>query len=291
METVKVKLLNNPDNPNLKMKYVGAVEYATPRLGKDAKTITGLDENAYSIITIEDSVVKKQKQSEIKKEREELEKLLGRDLSPNSEFWDEFHVILSDDELTFDPLNPMDRLKERFLVANRYVAPSIDAIENDEDFQNCVYYLHRDKEETTKKAKKKMDSDKVKFKLFGLKESNPNKLKQVYSYVFGYDATNDIEIEEAYLKLSESLDEKDEKALDRNIKLFLEAESKTSEQLQTKLILDKAVKKRLVTSKGNVYRRGDIILGNSYAEAVEFLSSIENQAELSSLMKEIERKK
>jgi hypothetical protein len=286
MESIIVKALENPDNPKLKLKYVGALEYVTPKINTDGKIITGLDENSIDIQKIENTNVRLERIKNIKKEREELERLLGVDLAPTSNFWDDFFIILSDEETTLDPNNPLDRLKEKFLVANKYVAPSIEAIENEDDYVNCVFYLHREKEENKKKATKQLERDEAKYKLVSLKKSNPNKLVQLYSYIYGYDASN-IDVDEAYLKLSQGFEDVDEKVAKRNIDLFLTAEDKSPEQLSVKLILDKAIKKKIVSSKKGIYRRGDIILGNSYDEALDYLVSIENQSELSSIMKEV----
>lgn len=289
MDKVVIKLLENPDNPQLKMLYVGATLYATPKEGADGKTITGLDENALSIITMEDAVAKKALQTKVKKEREELEKLLGVDLSPHSEFWRSFVIPLTDDEAvhTLDPTNPMDRLKERFLVANRYVAPSREDIENNEDYHNSIFYLHREKDETSKAVKEQKDKDKAKGKLALLAEENPNKLKIVASYIFGHKFEGDGD--EAYKKISEFLEVPDKRTRKNNIKMFLDVVTKSPEEMSIKLILDKAIKKRIVVSKGNIYRRGDIVLGNSYEEALDYLSAAENSSELLSLKKEVDK--
>lgn len=286
-ETVIIKLLDNPENPKLKMKYVGAKEYATPKLGADGKIRTGLDELSVDITRIQDPAARKAKQASIKKEREELEKLLGVDLAPNSDFWNNYFVILSDEEITLDPSNAADRVKERFLVANRYVAPSEEDILTDEDFQNCIFYLYRDVEETSRRATKQKDIDKAIAKLYTLQEDNPNKLKTIASYIFGYNANTDVSVDHAYDKLSDFVKTKDDKAQKANIKRFLEANDKTIEEMQTKLILDRAVSKGIVKARGGIYRRGDIILGNTYEETIENLASVEMANELLSLKKQV----
>lgn len=289
MEQIVIKLLDNPENPKLKMKYVGSIEYATPKLGPDGKVRTGLDENSLDILGISDSKERDAKHKKVKKEREDLEKLLGVDLTPHSSFWDKFFIPLNDEEKSLDPSNPMDRVTEKFLVANGYVAPSLEAISEDERYIDCIFYLYRKEEETTKKAEKQKFSDKAKAKLFILNEDNPNKLKIVASFLFGFNAQTDISVETAYTKLTEFLENPVETQRKKNIKAFLDAVDKSPEEMKTKLILDKAVKKRIVTSRGGIYRRGDQVLGNSYEEAIDNLGSVEMNSELASLIKEVDK--
>jgi hypothetical protein len=289
METISIKLLDNPENPKLKMKYVGSVEYVTPKVGPDGKIKTGLDENALEILAISDSKEREAKQKKIKKEREELERLLGVELNPHSSYWDKFFIALNDEEKTLDPSNPLDRVIEKFLVANEYVAPSLEAINEDDRYINCIFYLYRKEEETTKKAEKQKFYDKAKAKLSILEEENPNKLKIVASYLFGFNAQTDISVETAYTKIADFLEVPVEAQRKKNVKMFMDAVEKTPEQLKTKLILDKAVKKRIVSSRGGIYRRGDLVLGNSYEEALDNLSSVEMNSELASLIKETDK--
>lgn len=287
MEKIIVKLLDNPENPKLKMKYVGSIEYATPKIGRDGKTLTGFDENAIDVISIEDDKEREKIQKQIKKDRKELETLLGIELSVSSSFWDKFFVILTDEEIVLDPSNPMDKVKEKFLVANRYVAPSEDAIYNDERYNNCIFYMYREEEEMTKKVQKQKRKDKAKSKLFLLQEDNPNKLKTLAAYIFGFNIQADMSPEKAYEKLTEYLEVSDEKLQKTNIDQFLAAVDLTQDEMMVKLILDKAVRKRIITQKSGIYRRGDKILGNSYEETISNLKSVEMSGELASLMKQV----
>lgn len=288
MEKVSIKVLPHPEHPQLSAKYIDANEYITPGVGEDGKTLTGLDDLAVDVLRIEDTKERKKKQDEIKKEREELERLLGRDLSTNSDYWNDFFVILND-ELVLEPSNPHHRLLERFLVANKRVAPSIDAIETDERYMNCVFYIHREKEEATKQAEKLRDMDKVTAKLYTISEENPAKLITLFSYLFGYTADKDLSPSQAYLKVKELIEVKDDKEKKKNIKRILDALELKPEQVSTKLLLDRAIKRKFITTKGGIYRRGDHPLGNSYDEALEYLLSAENSGELVSLKKEVDK--
>jgi len=284
---IVIKQIANPDNPTVGIKYVGAKEYATVKKGRDGKNVTGVDEHALEIVSLPEPEAKK-KTAEIKKIRENLEKILGQDLSPDSAFWNDFAIVL-EDEITLDPLNPRDQLIERVLIANRYVAPCEEDIENDDRFQNCMFYMHRDEEVLTKKAVRQISEDAATARLYSLNEDNPAKLKIVAAYIFGFDASIDISAEESYVKLREFISIEDDVERKKNVKSFMDAAAKSPEEMITKQILDKAIKKKIITSRGNVYRRGDDIYGNSYEEALEFLSLPEHSGELAYLRKVVDK--
>lgn len=287
MEKVTIKLLDSPDNPKLKMKYIGSVEYATPKIAPDGKIRTGVDENAFSILSMSDPAAQKKKAAAVKAERLELERLLGVELGPHSSFWDKFFIPLTDEEIPLDPGNPLDRLKERYLVANNYVAPSIDAIYEDEEYVNCIFYIHRDEVETTKKVEFQKTIDKAKGKLWAINEENPNKLKILASYIFGYNIDADITPDKAYQKLTEFIEEKDAKLQKTNVQKFLDAVDMKQELMTTKLILDKAIRKKVVTVRKEVHYYNGEPIGNNYEAALETISSVSGNSLLSSIMQKV----
>lgn len=289
MERVIIKLLENPENPNLKMKYIGAKEYCTPRTSPDGKVITGLDDNALSVLRIEDSKVRGDLQKSLKKERETLEKLLGVDLTPGSTYWSEFVIVLDDEEVDLDFSNPLDRVKEKFLIANGYVAPAKEDIEDDEKYHNTIFYLFREAEESTKKVEKAKQADKANASLYTMYENNPAKLTITAQYLLGHAINADVNVDTAYTKLRDFIETIDANKKRVNLIAFLEAIDKTPEQMATKIILDKAIKRQIIKARGGIHRRGEVILGNSYGEALEYLLSVENSAELNSLNREVEK--
>lgn len=286
MSNVVIKQRSHPDNDKLPAKYVGAKEYATPKTGKDGKIITGVDENAYEIIILEEEV-KKKKQKEITKLREKLERLLNVDLSTDSPFWNKFFITLDEDR-TLDPLNPLDELHEKFLLANRYIAPSFEEMEQNPEYLGCLFYIYREEEETSKRATKEKKKDRAIATLSRIEESEPNKLKIIAADIFGGNA-EEMSVENAYVRLKDFLEVTESKTLKENIERFMDSANKTPEEMQTKKLLDKAIKKKIVTSKGNVFKRGDEIYGNNYEEAFDFLNSPENSDEVASLSREVNR--
>lgn len=279
--TVKIKQISNPDNPELGIKYVGAKEYATPKVGRDGKVITGLDEFALDLTQLPNDEFKAQSKK-IKALRENLEKVLGIDLSTTSPYWNDFYIVL-EDEITLDPLNSMDKLKEVFLVANRYVAPSLDHITEDENFQNCLFYIYKEEVEVSKKAKQSLDKDKAISKLVHLHDENPHKLKIIASHIFKFDASSDISSEDAYVRLRQYLD--DEKEGKKHIETFLRTYEKPQEEMMTMRIFETAVRKKFITKKAGIYRRGEVEYGASVEDATQFLMLPENSGEVGFLQK------
>jgi hypothetical protein len=284
---IKVKQRPHPDHKGLTIKHVESKEYMCPKNGPDGKLLTGVDENAYEIVSLPFEE-RAEKMKKVKKEREELERVLGVSLVPESSFWTKFFVVL-EDEKDFDRLNARDRLVLHFLVANGYVAPSLEAAENDDKFANSMYYLYEKEEETSKLAARKKLINKATAKLEEI-EGTPTKLKTVAGYIFGYDPKTDLTPEEAYLKLSEYLTESPDKEKYERAQLFTSVCDKTAEELMTKIILDKAVSKHIVTVRGGIYKRHDFIYGNDFDEALDFLSDPANSGELASLQKEVSGK-
>src|SRR5271155_913751 len=282
-----VKQRPHTDYPNLTVKHVESKEYMCPKNGPDDKLITGIDENGYEVTSIEDPEERKKQFTKIKKEREELERLLGVSLIPESGYWNKFYVVL-EDEQTFDKLNPKHRLLIHFLVANRYVAPSLEIAETDDRYYNCFYYLFNKQEETSKLSKKQKTYNRAIAELDRL-ESTPNRLKIVAAYVLGYDPKSDLDEEEAYIALSSYINESEEKEKDARVKLFLDIVKKDEGELMVKVVLDKAINKHIISVRGNRHKREQVEYGNSYGEALEFLLDPVNSGELASLQKEVLR--
>jgi hypothetical protein len=286
-EQVVIRQISNPDNPEIGIKYVNAKEYLTIKVGPDGKNITGVDENALEILQLP-ADEKSKKSKEVKKIRESLEVALGKDLTPDSNFWTEFILIL-EDGFILDPTNPMDQLVERVLIANRYVAPSEEDITSDERFHRTLFYFYREAEVVAKSAKKNQEKDKALARLYSLHEENPGKLKMVAAYIFGFDADIELSIESAYEKLRDFITNDKEDSQERNIKQFLAGVAKTPEEIAVKQILDKAVKQKIVSSKGGKYKRGDEHYGDTYEDAISYLQLPENSGELAYLRKTIEK--
>lgn len=287
MSKIVIKQRSHPDNDKLPAKYIGAKEYATPKVGRDGKIITGVDENAYEIIILSE-VERKKKQKEIIALREQLEHLLNADLSTDSDFWNKFFITLDEDR-ELDPQNALDRLHERFLLANRYVAPSLEEVEENPEYLGCLFYIYREEEETVKKANIEKKKDRAIASLFNLEDKNPAKLKIIAGDIFGINP-EEITVEKAYIKLKEFVEAGDAKTQKENIDQFMDSVNKTPEEMGIKKVLDKALKRKIVTTRGDIYRRDELVYGTGKDEALAFLNSPENSGELADLQRAVNRK-
>ena len=162
-------------------------------------------------------------------------------------------------------------------------------MEENPEYLGCLFYIYREQEETVKKATSEKKKDRAIAALYNVEEKDPNKLKIIASDIFGND-TSEMSVEQAYIRLKEFLEVSEPKAQKENIARFMDSVNKTPEEMQIKRVLDKAIKRRVVTTKGNIFKRGEEIYGNNYEEALDFLKSPENSGELASLQKELNRK-
>jgi len=286
---IEIKTRPHPDYPEITVKHVNSREYMQPKLGADGKILTGIDENAYEVLSIEDPESRTAKVKKIKQEREFLEKTLGVDLRPESDYWIKFYVMI-EDGMKLDEDNALDRLRLHFLTANVYVAPSLEEGENDQKYARCVFYLFNKEEETSKAVKKQKVFNKASAELAKLEE-NGTRLKIVAAYILGYDPKSDLNEEEAYIKLSEYLDEDDDRKKLDKARAFTDVCTRDNTELMTKIVLDKAIATHTISVRGGVHRKGDLVLGNDYNEALEFLADPANSKDLASLQKEVARKK
>lgn len=284
VETIEIRAIPDAENPKLKKKHIGSKEYLSPKVGPDGKPITGIDENSYLLTSLPAEEYKKKKAA-IKKEREELERLIGESLEPLSSFWAKFYYVL-EDGVTLDPVNPRDRLIEQFLIANHYVAPDEESVYTKEEYMNCMFFMYRKSEVIKNKAEKDRAKDKATSDLYNLYTSNPSKLKVIHSFLFGITVSDNIELDEIYTQLKEFINIDD--TSDINVRRFNEATNMSTDNMAIKLVLDKAIKKKVVTFKRNIYQRGDEVYGNGYDAALEYLQSPTNRGELSSLKAEID---
>lgn len=138
-----------------------AVHVATLKRERNSHIfITGLNENSPSVQAIENPEVRAKRVQEIIETRTRLERVTGYDLTPMSAFWKKFSIPLNyrddvDFEMKWDLSNPDDEIKYITALANKIVAPSKKALENDPFFddQKVRFYLYNEVEEKEERRK------------------------------------------------------------------------------------------------------------------------------------------
>jgi len=245
---------------------------------------TGLDEDDPDLRKGDPKEYELRKQT-IKEEREALEKLTGLDLRATSTYWETYRVIFKGN-LTLDLENPADKIRYHVLVRNNFAAPNPDAM-SDPEYVNVKYAFSRTGEEESNKAKIKKEKNRAIAELTKIEE-NKNRLLILGKFIFGNQISEDITTDSLYNLLSDFI-EGDKKGAD--IRKFIAATERTTEELQVKITVDEAERYKVIRLREGNYQRGNITLGRSIPEVVKYLSNIENSHELSSIMEEVREKK
>lgn len=187
--------------------------------------------------------------------RERLEKELGRNLGPTSEFWDTFRInITSKDDkgLTFNTDDPFDELKVRFLEGHKRVANGYMDKKMGADY--VIVKEEQAAEEINKKAKIKIESIKEFEKL------TPDQMRKVLR-LYGHKSNNvSIEIVQSTLF---TLVEEDPKKFKE---LWID-----NPYRDTQFLIEEAVASNIIRKNKTLYKYGTDIIGNSIEEAIDYL--------------------
>ena len=267
-------------------KMPGTSDWLQASIGPDGRYITGLDEDAISINTIEDDIARENKKQEIKQLRERLSRLLGKDLSATSDFWETFIVDLkSDNDLVLNNAQPLHQVMYHMLLANYYVAPSREDAGKPE-YKNAKYYAHSEERAVRQSVSLKKLRDKATVKLVDLAEKGKDHMVLVGQYLDGKKFHEKLKEDDLYEMLSYYKDSKDEDEL----KAFLKAVDKPVEELVFKSTIDKAIRAKIIKYSGGYFQRGQVTLGKSLEEVYSNLQLPDFATEFLSISKELESK-
>jgi hypothetical protein len=290
MQLVHFKENANPAKYNLgletqgRSKLPGCVDIIQPAIGPDNRWITGMDEKAYSILSIRDSETREAKIQETKKIREELEELTGLELHALSKYWENFFVEIN----TQQPLDlalPMDKIKYHIILANKAAAPNLKATA-EADYFHVKYYVSREFEDVSdrvEKRKRKSEATTLLDKFI----KTPDKLIQLGRYL-DLNVSSTTPQENLYDIFYDKI-EGDEST--DFVRKFLAATKKTPEEVGIKLVFADAIKFNVIRQRDGYFQRGNITYGRRPEEVIEFLSDIKNSGELLSLQEETDQKR
>lgn len=265
-------------------KMPNCVDIIQPGKGIDGRWATNLDELSVTISRITDSKERKKKFDEVKAEREQLEALLNQDLSGTSKYWEGFFIEINPKQ----PLNldiPLDRVKYNVIMASAAVSPNM-RMSTDIKYKDAKYYITREFEEVgdrVAKRKKTMESSVALSELI----KNQDRAVLVGRYLdlpVSNNMPNDnlLDIFQTYIADDVKLD---------SISNFLNAVSKTPEEISIKMLFSDAVKYRVVRQNDGLFQRGNITLGKNPNEAIAWLSNVANSGELMSIQEEVDLKR
>lgn len=251
---------------------------------ENGRAITGIDEDGFDVRRIIDEEEREKEHKRKLKLRETLERLTGKDLSATSPFWETFGVaISSDSDLILNRANPLDVVRYHMLVANGYVAPDKEAASLPE-YRNAKYYCFVEKVANDEEVSTQMYRDKARSELLKLSE-NLDKMVLIGQYLEGDKYKQGMQPKTLYKMLSDFIN--DVKEPD-NIKRFMKAVSTKVDELQFKIVVDRAIKKKIIRYRDGYYQRGNVTFGKTPSDVYENLKKPEFANELFSLQKELE---
>ena len=249
----------------------------------NGRAITGIDEDSLVLNRLPESEKEKAK-LEVKKLRENLEKLLGKDLSATSPCWEVFGVSISSDvHLVLNSNNPLDVVRYHMLIENGYVAPDKESASLPQ-YRNAKYYCYVEKVANDEEVSTQMIRDKSRAELLKLSE-NLDKMITVGQFLEGDKYKQGMQQKTLYKMLSDYINSTGEPD---NLKRFLKAVTLKPDELNFQIIVDRAIKKKVIRYKDGYYQRGQVTLGKTPLDVYENLKKPEYANELFSLQKELE---
>lgn len=283
-----VKFKENPSAGNLglekegRSKFPGCVDVVQPAIGRDGRWKTGMDEFAVEVLSIRDQKIREEKQKAIIAERTSLEDLTGFDLGAKSKFWETYFVEINPNR-DLDLTIAKDRIAYHVILASGAAAPSIRETE-DPLYNSAKYYVFRDFEDVSDRVEKK---DRLATAMVELKKllNKPERAIQMAQFLdLNVSAVTPPENVKDILY---TFIENDAKL--NSVNRFLDAVSKSPEEIGVKLTFAEALKLGVIRQRDGLYQRGNITLGKASAsnEAIEFLMDPKNSGELLSIQEEI----
>lgn len=247
----------------------------------DGRFVTGIDDEAYGVT--------REKAEKLKEKRVNLEKLTGKKLDALSDYWETFLVeIYADSPKTYNLDNAVDYISYNLLIANRFVAPTKDDAFT-AAYKDAQYYAFTEEGEADEELTVRKKRDKALSALLGISE-NKEKMLLYGQYLEGIKYSDKFSPDTLYKMLRTYIDDKDvKKSLN-----FLNALEISVEEMQQKIIVDRALKQRLISkvgtgSKKQVYQYGQVTLGSTLEEVYKNLSSPDFAPELMALQNELRK--
>lgn len=206
-------------------------------------------------------------------EKEYLEDLTGLNLSVYGDFWQTYFVALHKEDANnrFDLSNPMDYISVKILqsLSKEDIAPSWAERDSKQTYQ---FAITREDEEMLE-TKKKFDSKKEAFKLYGKIEDDKDKLLGIYKLLTNKPISNDSSLKWLQTKVEEFIDSKPS--------AFLSVIMDKS--FYTKMLINEGIDFGVIVKKSNKYTTIDgLDLCNSgelptFDNAVTYLDNPKNQ--------------
>lgn len=179
-----------------------------------------------------------------KEEKQYLESITGLNLSVYGDFWTTHYVTLFKEDNQFDLSNPVDYISYKIMLFLKDdIAPSWEDRNKKQTYQ---FVITNDEEEFIEK-KNKFDNKKEAFKLYGKIEDDKEKILGILSLLSNKPISEDSTLGWLQGQLEEFIDSKPEAFIDL-------IKDKT---IDTKLLIQKGIKEKVIIKKGNKYSTVD----------------------------------
>lgn len=278
----EVASLTGLDKHN-RSKMPGTMDFLQAGVSPDGRYITGFDEYGYDLALLKDKELAKEVSAERKELRESLEKALSKDLSGTSKFWETFGVqVFSDQELTLNKVNPLDVVRYHVLIANGYAAPSKDKASFPE-FLQAKYYCFVEERAESEDVSTQKKRDQARSELYKLSDNYDLSLL-IGQHLIGDKFKKGMKPDTIYTMLSDFINSKESD----NINKFLKATKATVEDLQYKVTIDRAIKRKIIGFREGYYQRGQVTLGKTINDVYASLKKPEFATEFLSIKDEVE---
>lgn len=201
-------------------------------------------------------------------DEEELGKILKKDLSPNSTFWDDYKVIMTNKPITLDTSKPEDKLKYKLLSVHQRVAKA------DENNPKADYIIY----DETREADLINTAASIKIRAYVLfDELSIDQKRSILRLYPGFGKTDDIAPSIIQARLLEQMEVNPAKF----VKLV---EDKNRDM---KIFLKDLVTLNILTKNKNAYKYGTDFLGHDEESTIDHLNDPNNHSLKAALIKEI----
>ncbi len=275
----------------------------TPKKETNNKYRTGMDENANSILKIQDPDEREAEQERLKAMRERLQASSNiTDLSATSPFWnymlwtnlDQNHVVpykLKDGENLFSFENPFGEINFRWLSVHPLVAPSYEAYIRGDNGPNVMFYVYDEEVENTRSYKRKQE---INSAITKLNAATPTKRKKV-ARLLGLPVSDNSKEEFVYNLIDDTLKETEFKSGKHKglnpVRLFNKFMDMQGAILDAKFVVQEAVDFNIYRKRDSGIYEGETKIADSEEKLISDLTDHNSQQILIALEEKIKGKK
>ena len=205
-------------------------------------------------------------------EAEALGKKVGQDLNPNSPYWIDFRVVMSDKDVSFDTSNPLHELIHKFLLSHKRVANSL--LELDQ-YPHADYVITNETNEA-KKQNIEFNVELEAFKEFA--KLTPEDMRNVLKLYPGNAKYGNSDAEIVQAKLAEQM-KRDPETFVAIVKDKLK---------DSKIFLKDLVDARVLRKNKQAYYYGEDCIGHDIESTITYVNDPSNQSLKVALKQELE---